>query len=323
MFLKKGFCTLPTMNNYSLNISFSVIIFITFICNSLWAQNDSKLSIFNYNPLLFNPAFAGSADGFYAIGIYSTQWYGFEGAPNTQFLSAHTKLPQSKTGLGLSFYNDIAGPVREYNIEGNYAHYATLSHKYKISLGLKVGLHSNILDVNLLKRLHPEEDIYGYDKVQNLTPIVGVGMNLYDEKFYLGISTPNLLSTKYYNPNYSYIYAKTKGYYYLTTGYKMDLDLEFTLTPTLLFRITEGAPISAMTSFNLNWQNKYIGGINFEYNSSIGGFFGIAVLKNFKAGYAYDYSLNNFSNYNSGSHTFFLSYTLENNDSEKCSCHIY
>lgn len=311
------------MNNLSKYLFILVIYSITIFNHSAWSQNDSKLSIFNFNPLVYNPAFAGSADGFYVIGIHSTQWYGFEGAPNTQFLSAHTKLPQSKTGLGLSFYNDTAGPVREYNIDGNYAYYATLNRNYKLALGLKAGLHSNTLDVNLLKRLNPEENIYGYDKTQNLTPVIGVGMNLYNENFYLAISTPNLLSTKYYNPNFSYAYAKIKGYYYLTTGYKMNLDLDFTLTPTLLFRITEGAPISAMTSFNLNWQNKYVGGINFEYNSSIGAFFGVTILNNLKAGYAYDYSLNNFSNYNSGNHTFFLNYTLENNDSEKCSCHIF
>lgn len=311
------------MNNFFKHILHFVIVSVTLLSNSVWSQNDSKLSIFNYNPLHYNPAFAGSADGFYIIGIHSTQWYGFEGAPNTQYLSAHTKLPESKTGLGLSLYNDTAGPVREYNIEGNYAYYTDLSYNYKLALGLKAGLHSNMLDINLLKREHPEEDIYGYDKTQNLTPVVGVGFNLYNEKFYLGVSTPNLLTTKYYNPNFSYAYAKRKGYYYLTTGYKLTLDDEFTLTPSLLTRVTEGAPISLMTSLNLNWREKYMGGINFEYDSTLGAFFGISVLQNLKAGYAYDYSITKFSKYNNGIHTFFLSYTLENNDSQKCSCHIY
>jgi type IX secretion system PorP/SprF family membrane protein len=100
-----------------------LFVVIIFSINIVESQNDSKLSIFDYNPLLYNPAFAGSTGGLNIVGIYSSQWYGFDGAPKTQYLSADLKLPKKNIGLGLSVYNDIIGPVKEYNIEGNFSYF--------------------------------------------------------------------------------------------------------------------------------------------------------------------------------------------------------
>lgn len=298
-----------------------LFVVVIFSINIVESQNDSKLSIFDYNPLLYNPAFAGSAGGLNIVGIYSSQWYGFDGAPKTQYLSADLKLPEKNIGLGLSVYNDIIGPVKEYNIEGNFSYFVTLNSKYKLVLGTKVGINSYNVDLNQLNVYQPEEEIYGFNKESNLLPIIGIGMNLYSDKFYIGISTPNLLISEHYNISKSNITSRKRNYYYMTAGYKMELDRDIILTPSILTRITQGAPVSVLTSLNLNWRNQYLGGLNFEYNSSVGAFLGVKIFENLKIGYAYDYSINDFSKYNDGTHTLFMSFTLEND--EKCVCHLY
>jgi type IX secretion system PorP/SprF family membrane protein len=309
------------MNNYS--VKFKIVIILLFSLQNIWSQNDAKLSIFNYNPMSFNPAYAGSSDGFNIIGIYSSQWNGFDGAPKTQYLSVDNKFPINHIGVGLSINNDVSGPSVDTNFEANFAYYLKLNSEFKLAFGTKIGLNNNSIDFDLLKRLQPEQDVFGSGRIYNKSKILGFGVNIYSKKIYFGISTPNIFKTNYYNSSESIIVANKKNYFYSTIGYKIDLDLEFVFTPSILTRITPGSPISNQFSLNLNWREKWIGGLNFEYKSSIGAFLGVNAIKNFKIGYAYDRSLTSFSQYNNGSHTFFINYYLENANSEKCSCNQY
>ncbi|MBF4464384.1 type IX secretion system membrane protein PorP/SprF [Flavobacterium sp. LC2016-12] len=307
------------MGNTFKKIIFLIAIII-FSIHNIKAQNDAKLSIFNYNPLFYNPAFAGSADGLNIVGIYSTQWVGFDGAPKTQYLSADTKSLQ-KIGYGISLYNDVAGPKKEYNIEGNFAYYIKLDRKYKLVLGVKGGINSYSINKDNLDIYEPGEVVDNFGTENKTAPIFGVGANFYSDKFFIGISSPNIIQAKY--SSIGTILSQRKNYYYSNFGYQFEIERDITLTPALLARITAGAPVSILTSLNLNWRNKYLASVNFDYNSSVGAFAGIQIIDDLKIGYGYDISTTKFSNYNNGSHTFFLSYTLLNENSEKCTCHLY
>lgn len=304
---------------------FKKITFLTaiilFSVHNIQAQNDAKLSIFNYNPLLYNPAFAGSADGLSIVGIYSSQWVGFDGAPKTQYLSADTKS-LGNIGYGISLYHDVIGPKKEYNIEGNFAYYIKLDRKYNLVLGVKSGINSYSINRNNLDVYQPGEDISNFDQESKTSPIFGIGANFYTNKFFIGLSSPNLIQDRYSNSSGSGL-SQRRNYYYTNFGYQFELERDVTLTPALLARITAGAPISVLTSLNLNLRNKYLASVNFDYNSSVGLFAGIQIIDDLKIGYAYDIATTKFSNYNNGSHTFFLSYTLLNENSEKCTCHLY
>lgn len=297
-----------------------LIIFLLSI--AIYGQNDAKLNIYNLNPLNYNPAYAGSSDGLNVIGIYSSQWVGFEGAPETQFFAIDTNLENKKIGLGFNLNNDKSGAALDTNIESNFSYTINLNSNIKVTFGTKIGYNSSRIDLDLLKRLQPEETVFGYDKIVNNSLTIGLGLNIYTNKFYIGISTPNTLKNKYYDPSFRGVIATRRNYYYSTLGYKINLNREYILTPTVLTRITAGSRVSTLASLNLNWQEKLLTGINFEYDASIGAYFGINVYKGVKVGYSYDRSLRSFSQYNEGSHTFFLNFYLENNDSEKCSCKL-
>jgi type IX secretion system PorP/SprF family membrane protein len=318
--LKKAFYTYTIMDRTFTKIIYLVIIIILSITN-INAQNDAKLSIFNYNPLFYNPAFAGSADGLNIVGMYSSQWVGFEGAPKTQYLSVDTKSLQ-KIGYGLSLYHDVIGPKKEYNLEGNFSYYIKLNRKYKLVLGIKSGINSYNVNKNNLDIYEPGEEISNFNQESKTSPIFGAGANFYSDKFFIGISSPNLLQSTYSNSSGTTLSSR-KNYYYTNFGYQFEIKRDITLTPALLARVTPGAPISILTSLNYNYLNKYLASVNFDYNASAGVFLGIQLIDDLKVGYAYDISTTKFSNYNNGSHTFFLSYTLLNENSEKCTCHLY
>ncbi|RXR19014.1 type IX secretion system membrane protein PorP/SprF [Flavobacterium amnicola] len=310
------------MNRLILNFSIYIALNI-FTGNSLFGQNDAKLSIFNYNTLIYNPAFAGSNYGPDVTGIYSTQWMGFEGAPETQFLSAHTMFNNKNVGIGLSFLNDKAGPIKQQNIEGNVSYFLEVNRKVTISVGIKAGIRNFNADLKNLVVLNPQEQAYNTGNIYDMSMILGIGTYIFTDNAFVGFSVPSIFKQKYYNDKFTAVVTSEKQYYYINGGYKIDINQDFIFTPAFITRLTAGAPISTLGSLNLKWREKVAGGLNFELNSSIGAYFAIEALENFKVGYSYDTSINNSIKYNSGNHAIFLKYSIINPDSgKKCSCNL-
>jgi type IX secretion system PorP/SprF family membrane protein len=61
------------------------------------AQQDPQYSQYMFNPLAYNPAYAGSQGSLSGTLLLRRQWMGIDGGPATGVISAHTP---SGTGLG-------------------------------------------------------------------------------------------------------------------------------------------------------------------------------------------------------------------------------
>ncbi len=70
------------------------ILLIIFIVSSLVsnAQQDAQASMYFFNPLNYNPAYAGTRGSLNLTAVHRSQWVGWEGAPRTQFLSIHAPI---------------------------------------------------------------------------------------------------------------------------------------------------------------------------------------------------------------------------------------
>ena len=299
------------------------ILVLLHISTSFWvfSQNDPKLSLFYYTPLTYNPAYAGSYQGLDVTSIYSSQWVGFEGAPKTLFLSAHGVLDLPNTALGVDVISDKIGPVLENKVAGNFAYQINLNEKWQLALGFKAGINNFKIDYTLLIIDNPFETGLADNQVTQNSLIIGSGAFLYSENTFLGISVPNMLTTRYYN-DYKNQMANKRPYYFISGGYKFNLENEIYMQPNFISRITEGAPISTLVALSINWKEKLMGSINFETKVSMGGFVGFRFIKNFMIGYSYDISLNNFSKNNDGIHTVLINYRLKNIwGIKQCSCY--
>lgn len=302
---------------------FKVIILFFVFNPKIYSQNDPKLSIFSFNPIMYNPAYAGSFDGLTINSIYSTQWVGFDGAPKTLLLSGHSILYNSNLGVGLDVMSDKIGAVNENAINGNFAYHVNLSETIRLSLGLKAGVNLFNIDYNQFSIQDPNENDLADRNVSSNNLLIGTGAYLYNEKWALGFSVPNMLETKYLNDVNNQI-ANKKPYYFFTGAYKFELDEEIFLQPNFITRVTDGAPISTLVALNLNWKDKFVTSLNFEMDVSVGGFAGFRFFENFLAGYSYDISVNDFGRYNGGVHTFLLNYRLGDYWSKKkCACFTF
>jgi type IX secretion system PorP/SprF family membrane protein len=284
-----------------------------FCISLIWsakAQIDPKLSVFTFNPLFYNPAFAGAGGGLSVIGIHSSQFTGFDGAPQTQYLSAHGLWEENNLGLGLDFVNDQFGATKETGLNANISYYLRLGSDLRLAFGLKAGMNSVRIDYTSLNISDPDEDIVQDSQFSMIQPNVGFGFYLFSERFYLGLSTPSVFLSDRYEP-FELGVSTRDASYFLMTGLRLPVNDVVTLSPNILARKVTSAPTSYLASIVADFSNDAFFGFNWEYQSSVGLMGGLRFAEQFKAGYAYDFPTNSLGRYTKGTHTLFVSFNLD------------
>ncbi|NDC92758.1 MAG: type IX secretion system membrane protein PorP/SprF, partial [Flavobacteriales bacterium] len=104
------------------------ILLIIFIVSSLVsnAQQDAQASMYFFNPLNYNPAYAGTRGSLNLTAVHRSQWVGWEGAPSTQFLSIHAPIVRKRIGLGVNLSYDNIGSRSNISAMGNFAYHLQL-----------------------------------------------------------------------------------------------------------------------------------------------------------------------------------------------------
>lgn len=302
----------------------NILIFLFLVISKLLiCQSDVKLSSFFLAPLTYNPAYAGSYEGVSITSLYSSQWVGFDGAPETININAHGTFFGPNTGLGIEFINDKIGVTSTTKILGNYSYRVRLNNKWNLSMGIKAGAIYSSVDYGLLNIEYPGNYYALNRSVNNMNMKIGSGLLFFSDKFFFSVGVPNLLKNNF-TDRFKTTLSNSKPNYYLSTGYVFDLDNNITLKPSILTRIVSGSVSNTLIATNLNWKEKFYTSLNIDFNSTIGVFAGFRFMDMYLLGYSFDNSINNFSNSNGGVHSFFLN--IRFNDywgRKRCSCYSF
>lgn len=207
----------------------------------LSGQQDPMLTQFTFNNLIFNPACAGVNEHLSMSLTHRQQWLGIDDAPVSQALSMHTPLRNGRIALGGSLVHDKTGPVSTFDLSTAYAYRFPVGKRMHFSAGLQASLanwHGDWFDVLL------EDGIdQAFQRNQSRwLPNFGVGLFLYGDRFYAGVSSPRLIEHDLRHAadgDYTF-YAKSYRHYYLTAGmtYPLDEGARILLKPALLLKST-------------------------------------------------------------------------------------
>ena len=100
-------------------------------------QTEEQSSMYMFNPLLFNPAYAGSRGSIHGVGIVRFQWVGIEGAPRSQFLSFDAPVARQNLGLGLHASNDNIGAHSRTSVFADISYSLKLNKKgHRLNFGM-------------------------------------------------------------------------------------------------------------------------------------------------------------------------------------------
>lgn len=322
--LKKPYrvnCPIGLINNRMKNIKLTVLILLGlgFYTNSASAQQDAQYTQYMYNTLSVNPAYAGTRDVLSFLGLYRNQWFGnnIKGTPKTYTAAIHSPIA-NKMSLGLNVVRDEIFITQETYLDLDFSYMLNVSEKGRLSLGLKGGAH--LLDVDSNRAFEgaynpgdPDAEIFIDNK---FSPQFGAGAFYFTDKFYLGLSAPNILETKHFDessvdPNStSSATAKENINYYLITGYAFDLNENLKFKPALLTKLVQGAPLQVDLSANFLINEKFTLGAAYRWSAALSAMAGFQITDQLMLGLAYDRETTELTQYNNGSFEIFLRYEL-------------
>jgi len=286
------------------NILFSLALLCSF---ALWSQQDAQTSMYFFNPLQFNPGYAGSRGTLNITGVTRAQWLGWSGAPNSQFLSIHAPVVRKNIGLGGNIAYDKIGSRSAFNAMVNFAYHIRLNeNNLRLSMGLSAGIQQYGYDFSGLIVNNPTDPNYVNSFQQNKANF-GFGAYLYDKKFYVGLSVPRLVKRSIdNNTGNSYL----QRHAYLTAGYVHSFNSIFDLKPSLLVKYTGNGPVIADINLSAHlYKQFWIGGL-YRTTDCAGVNFAYQIKDWCMAGYSFDFPLNGKFLNQWGTHEVMISFDL-------------
>ncbi|WP_452222395.1 PorP/SprF family type IX secretion system membrane protein [Lacinutrix salivirga] len=293
-----------------------VIIISSTFCVDSYAQQDAQYTQYMYNTMSVNPAYAGSRDLLSFTGLYRTQWVGLDGAPDTFTFNVHSPIGQSeKVGLGLSVIHDEIGPTQETNIDIAFSYRVNTSELGELFFGIKGGGHLLNVDYTKLNTYNPSDVLLQENIDNKFSPNVGAGVYFrHNDKFYIGLSAPNLLETKHFgnNDQQQASIAKERINLYLISGYVFDLNEDLKFKPAVLFKGVQGAPLQADLTANFLLKEKLTLGVAYRWDAAFSGLIGYQLSDDLMLGFAYDREITELgqTKFNDGSFEIFLRFEL-------------
>jgi len=284
-------------------------IFLLSVSKPIHAQQDPHYSMYMFNPLTINPAYAGSLDQASAIGMFRKQWVNFPGAPQTAMFSFHAPLKNKNVGLGFQFVNDQHGIIKTNGFNGIYAYHLKLRNS-RISMALQAG--ANNFTANLSSVILNQTGEFDPAFAQNISQwdfTAGAGLFWYSDKFYVGASIPNIanniLSANQIN---NINVARMRTHAFLTGGYVFTINPIWKLKPSTLLKYAVGAPLQLDLNLNAYFLDVVGIGVSYRTQDAVVAMLEVLVTNQLRFGYAFDQTISKLRGYTGASHEFLLRY---------------
>lgn len=259
-----------------------LIVVSIFTFSELKAQQDPLYSQYFNNPMLINPAFAGSYDRLYLGLAYRSQWSGMDGAPTTLNFNGHMSLMENKVGVGALVVQDKLGDITNTQYGAAFAYRIKLTNS-TFSFGMQTGFTRYATDPNAVRVLNNPDPAFAQFTETNFN--VGAGALLQNEKYTISLSVPRMLASSVSQGGQSIqVYSQN---FYLYGAYNFYLSERVQFRPSVLLRATKGTPASADINANIILSQKYTTGL-FTRNANTFGVLLQAVMENYRFGYIFE-----------------------------------
>jgi type IX secretion system PorP/SprF family membrane protein len=281
-------------------IAFSVVLF---------AQQLPQYSNYMINDFALNPAVAGTNPYFEGKSNNRYQWVGLTDAPRTYVLSVNGPMKFANMGIGGMLFTDIVGPTRRTGFYLSYSYQIKVAEKVKASLGLSAGVLQFLVDGSKIS-LYDQNDLALSNGVQSVVmPDFGAGIYVYEtnKKWFAGFSAPQLFQNKIKFFDYSTSsLSKLASHYYVTGGYKFDLNDDFKLEPSACLKYVKPAPFQFDLGLRAIYRNKIWLGATFRYLDAVSALLGFTYQENLTVAYSYDFTTTAIRKYSRGTHEIMI-----------------
>lgn len=287
---------------------FSLVLLLLVVVR-VQAQQLPQYSNYMINNYAMNPAVGGSNPYFEGISTNRYQWVGLTDAPRTYILTAQGPTRSLNVGLGGQVYTDIVGPTRRTGFSLSYAYHLKMSTKVKLSLGLSAGMVQFMVDGSKVALRDPADMVIVNGIQSVISPDFGAGLYMYstDKKWYIGASVPQILQS---NINFVEVstatLSKMTRHYYITGGYKFNMNTDFVLEPSTCIKYATPAPVQFDLGLRVIYRDKMWIGSAFRYLDAVSAMVGYKLQENITFVYSYDFTTSNVRKYSTGTHELMI-----------------
>ncbi|MFX0558457.1 type IX secretion system membrane protein PorP/SprF [Maribacter sp. CXY002] len=287
------------------------VLFVMLSISFAWSQQDPNYTFYQYNMNIYNPAYAGSTEGMeFVLGLRS-QWAGIEGAPESQ--SAIFGVPVgNKVGLGVCILNDKTFIETQTWLAVDFSYHIQLNDANRIYFGLKASANSYDANTQGLLTYGVGQDGSLMNFESRFTPNIGAGVYLRNEKYFISLSVPKLLTPdRLQETNGNAFLGADSMHAYLAGGYDFSIGAKTKLRALGMIRYVEASPMSYEITGLLDFSERFTLGAGYRYNESISGLFLFKVSNGFQLGYAYESAWQRpIDGLDQGTHEVFMRFVL-------------
>jgi type IX secretion system PorP/SprF family membrane protein len=288
----------------------TILIWLALVVGSgtLIGQQLPQYTQYMFNDFVINPAIAGVYDYYQIRTNHRFQWVGLVDPPLTNsiaFYGPHAKLPM---GYGGYIYNDVTGPTSRTGATASYAYNIAVSGDMRLSMGISASLLQYRIDGTQLNPKDVSDPSILNMVSTSYMPDAGIGVYLYAENFYVGLSAAQLLNNNvkiFENKNG---FNRLKTHINLTGAYRYEIDRDWVLEPSVMIKGTAPKELSFDITAKTEWKKMVWGAISYRYSEAIGILIGYSYEETLLFGYSYDIGISSIRKYNSGTHEIMIGY---------------
>lgn len=287
------------------------------------AQTEPQFTQYMYNKYLFNPAYAGSADGVDLSALYRNQYVGLTTRPiATEGFNVNMPIAAASSGIGITAINDNIGLQRSTYVSLDY------DYRKKFKWGkMGIGIGAGIIQTSLNgAELQAPEGVYTSGNVNHndpnlpntmqsgIAPDLSFGVYFNNNRYFASAAINHiaLASAKIGTPAGSVAlnYARNLS---IMGGYDIQIGKRLSLMPSAIVK-TDFKQVQVDISGTFTIIDNILAGISFRgYNKNtidaLSLIFGFR-YKGLQFVYSYDANLSYLTNFNSGSHELSVNYLI-------------
>jgi type IX secretion system PorP/SprF family membrane protein len=287
-----------------------IILVLMLSALSSFSQQDPMFTQYMNNPVLINPAYAGSLGDLNVNGIFRKQWVGLDWQPTTTTLSVTSPMRNYNVGVGATFINDKIGPMQQTGIYLDYAYHLEFDNRSKLSMGLMTGF--NYYQKTLDPTWTAENDpwVNQHPVTTRFLFNAGVGLYYYSNKYFIGASIPKLFRNSLSDENTYELIGREERHYFVTGGWVFKMNTILKIKPTTMLRLVNGAPSSLEVSGTAIFYDQFWVGLTYRLEDAIAAHARVQVNPRLQIGYSYDLNNSRLKSFNWGTHEIYMSYTF-------------
>ena len=275
---------------------------------NLAGQQLPQFSQFMFNDFILNPAIAGIHD-YYQIGTsHRFQWVGMTDPPLTNSISVYGPHSSMDMGYGGTIYTDVTGPTSRTGVSGSYAYNIAVFSDMRLSMGLNLSVLQYRVDGTQLTPKDPSDMFIQGVVSTTYVPDASVGVYLYGDNYYAGVSAAQLLNNKLEIFEEKTGLNKLKSHLFVTGGYRYEADPDWILEPSAIIKVTAPSQFRFEVNAKVEWMEMVWLATGYRFHEAITVMAGYNYDDKFYFGYAYDIGITKLRLYNMGSHELMIGY---------------